>query len=331
MRHYPIEKKYKEILITAGIPVDELLHNSGLPVGLFDEVNPVVTLEEYFHFMQAIERFHIEDELVLQLTTAQNIETFSPPAFAAYCSKNAMSCMKRMKEYEALFCGIDFKLSEEGDYVILDIDSIDRDLQMPRLFVIIKMSFILHLIRKATNILVSPVRMTSQYSLDTPLFQQYFGTNITLGETNRMVFTKHDMMLPFQSENESMWSYFEPELNRRKQELEVDESFCAEVRNCLVEILANGESSVALVAQRLGMSVRTLQRKLQGEGTNFQQQLNHTRELLAKNYLYDQQLGVDEIAFLLGYQDASSLQRAFTIWTGMSVSEYRKGITWPNK
>ncbi len=78
------------------------------------------------------------------------------------------------------------------------------------------------------------------------------------------------------------------------------------------------------VAPALGVSKRTLQRKLKAENTNFQQQLNATREMLAKNYLLNTSLPTDDIAFLLAYQETNSFLRAFNSWTGMSVQQYRQ-------
>ena len=78
------------------------------------------------------------------------------------------------------------------------------------------------------------------------------------------------------------------------------------------------------VASKLCMSRRTLQRKLADEQTTFQQQLNATRLLLAKNYLKNSERTSDDIAFLLGYEDTTSFLRAFNMWTGMSITEYKK-------
>ena len=67
-----------------------------------------------------------------------------------------------------------------------------------------------------------------------------------------------------------------------------------------------------------------MQRKLTQEDTSFQKQLNKTRELLARNYISNTDMSSDDIAFLLGYQEVNLFLRAFSVWTGMSVSEYKK-------
>ena len=121
-----------------------------------------------------------------------------------------------------------------------------------------------------------------------------------------------------------MWEFFEPELKRRLSMMETDDSYAARVRSALMELLPSGECTIDDVAKKLGYSKRSLQSKLQEEDTNFQKQLNHTRELLAKTYLANTDMTAGDIAFLLGYQEIGSFLRAFSAWTGKKISEYRQ-------
>ena len=114
--------------------------------------------------------------------------------------------------------------------------------------------------------------------------------------------------------------------NRRLAELDVDDSVSARVRSALTELLPGGACAIEDVAEKLGLSKRTLQRKLGEENTTFQKQLNSTREMLAIHYIRNTEMSTNDIAFLLGYQEINSFLRAFAIWTGQSVSEYRKNI-----
>ena len=90
-----------------------------------------------------------------------------------------------------------------------------------------------------------------------------------------------------------------------------------------MELLPSGECTIDDVAKKLGYSKRSLQRKLQEEDTNFQKQLNHTRELLARTYLANTDMTAEDIAFPLGYQEIGSFLRAFTAWTGRTIHAYR--------
>lgn len=97
------------------------------------------------------------------------------------------------------------------------------------------------------------------------------------------------------------------------------------VRRTLAEHLADDASPVK-IAGLLGMSSRSLQRRLQEHGTCYAEVLRETRRELAASYLREQQCSITEIAFLLGFEDASAFARAFRSWTGVSPSEFRGQI-----
>lgn len=193
--------------------MDEVLKKAMLSEDLFARQTPSLTAEEYFRFMGAIDALSPDEQTLIRLAASEGIEAFSPPIFAAYCSRN-----------------------------------------------------------------------------------------------------------------ESMWEFFEPELKRRLSMMETDDSCAARVRSALMELLPSGECTIDDVAKKLGYSKRSLQRKLQEEDTNFQKQLNHTRELLARTYLANTDMTTEDIAFLLGYQESGSFLRAFTVWTGQTVNEYRNTV-----
>jgi AraC-like DNA-binding protein len=74
------------------------------------------------------------------------------------------------------------------------------------------------------------------------------------------------------------------------------------------------------------MSARTLHRRLTQEGTSFQQLKDGFRAGLARHYLSRQELSIDAIATLMGFQDNSAFYRSFRKWTGMSPGEYRRSV-----
>jgi AraC-like DNA-binding protein len=90
------------------------------------------------------------------------------------------------------------------------------------------------------------------------------------------------------------------------------------VENVLASLLPHGQTSLDLVAAKLGMSRRTLARRLAAEGSSFTQILGRMRLALADRYLADRRLAISQIAWLLGYSEISSFTNAFQRWTGMS-------------
>lgn len=157
----------------------------------------------------------------------------------------------------------------------------DAELRMPAFLVEVEFALLVNLIRKATKQDISPVAAKMQEVPEDSSSAAYLGCVVEAGPRNTLSFASSDMDMPFVSANDAMWSYFEPELGRRLAELETDESFSAHVRSALIEVLPAGECGADDIARRLGVSRRTLRRRLSDEGMTFQKQLNHTRELLA--------------------------------------------------
>jgi AraC-like DNA-binding protein len=95
-------------------------------------------------------------------------------------------------------------------------------------------------------------------------------------------------------------------------------------RSLVVEALPSGGTSKVAVARRLGVSARTLQARLGERGTSFVELTNSARRTLASAYLDDPSISIAEIAYLVGFSDASNFCRAFKRWTGVSPSSYRE-------
>jgi len=77
------------------------------------------------------------------------------------------------------------------------------------------------------------------------------------------------------------------------------------------------------VAELLNLSRRTLQRRLEDEGTSFKAVLDDTRRELANRLIHDRLMTLGEIAYLLGFSETSSFSRACRRWTGVSPSQLR--------
>ena len=90
------------------------------------------------------------------------------------------------------------------------------------------------------------------------------------------------------------------------------------VRAILVRRISDGEPTRAKVAKEMGMSERTLHRRLRAEETSFQDVLDDTRRVLAAQYLSRDDLSLADTTYLLGFNDQSSFFRAYKRWFGTS-------------
>ena len=106
---------------------------------------------------------------------------------------------------------------------------------------------------------------------------------------------------------------------------EADGAFVEKVRDEIVEVLGERRLALATIAGRLGVSGRTLQRRLTENGRKFKTMVVEVRIEQAREHLLDPSLSITEIAKRLGYGDVSSFDHAFRRRCGVSPRQWRNG------
>lgn len=320
---YQIESSSIELLTNIGVSVERLLKKSEIPMNGISDRELFVNHNQYVKLMENLSTM-VTNKQILQIGDINNMMMFMPPLFAAMCSKDGKSCFKRLAKYKKLIGPYALKVQETNQSVTIEFTFSDGNKALPKFAVFTELVLTVSMCRKATGQHIRPLRVVTTHDPGDDEFEQFFGIKPIVGQENLIEFSLADMKEPFLTKNNTMWGYLKPELTKRMKELEIDESVSAKVRSVLFELIPAGSYSVDTVAKELAVSSRTLQRKLSGEGTTFIKQLNHTRELLARNYLKDKNISNDDIAFLIGYSDANAFIRAFRNWTGMTTGEYRQ-------
>ena len=95
------------------------------------------------------------------------------------------------------------------------------------------------------------------------------------------------------------------------------------VENAIAPLLPHGRAQAEQVAHRLGLSRRTLARRLASEALTFEGILSALRADLAKHYLRDEALSISQVAWLVGYEEVSAFTHAFKRWTGKTPRDAR--------
>lgn len=96
-----------------------------------------------------------------------------------------------------------------------------------------------------------------------------------------------------------------------------------EVEELIRNALPSGIPSLSRISQQIGMSDRTLSRRLKETGFSFRELVQKTQSQLAQQLLLDPELHISQIAFSTGFSEQSAFNRAFKKWTGQAPSEYR--------
>jgi AraC-like DNA-binding protein len=111
------------------------------------------------------------------------------------------------------------------------------------------------------------------------------------------------------------------------EDMPPEDEVITKVRRAIAELLREGEPGLARIAKKLGVGPRTLQRQLKARQLKCKKLIDETRRHFAVSYLKDPKHTLTEVAFLLGYSEASAFNRAFKRWTGSTPLTYRRQAT----
>ena len=158
---------------------------------------------------------------------------------------------------------------------------------------------------------------------DTSCYQRVWRAPLTFNaERDVIAFSREDCERPLDTANAELARRNDEIISHYLQQLD-QATLSGQVRDQLIKSLPHGEPSAEQLAATLNMSLRSLQRHLADAGTSFEQILLQVRQQLAGSYLADPRYAIGEIAFLLGYADASCFSRAFRRWHGQSPRAFR--------
>lgn len=155
------------------------------------------------------------------------------------------------------------------------------------------------------------------------LYDDIFRCPVTFsGASNHLSLTPASLDLPLLLANPQAMQRAIADCDAQLQSMDHRETLTHRIQRRLLR--SPGQfPDLARLAAEFAMSERNLRRKLEAEGHSFQGLLNETRRLLAERYLRDTHHSINDIAWLLGYQDPSNFGNAFKRWHGVSPREFR--------
>ena len=322
---YALDATWRPLLKDLGLSSANVLRRAGLPDDLLTRPAVRLASPDFYRFWEGMQTESGDPLFPLLLCRAIRGESFSPPLFAALCSPNFLVAAQRIAQYKKLVAPMQLDVGEVDDTVSIELRWMNSDPSPPLSLVTTELLFFVGLARLGARERMSPTRViTTELPSPREPFEEYLGVRMRRGAVHQIVFRRTDALRPFLTSNEVMWRAFDPELRTRLAELDASEPMRQRVRATLLEGLPSGMVAMDAIARKLAMSKRTLQRRLESEGTTYVDVLRQTRESLARHYLGTTNLPVSEISFLLGFGEASSFYRAFRDWTGQSPYDLRQ-------
>ena len=147
---------------------------------------------------------------------------------------------------------------------------------------------------------------------------------VTFGATsNQVEIDAHTLNLPINVFNDQSLVQAEAVARQQLEEVQKQQDLAGQLRWLARDLMLSGLPRRKTVADRMNISLRTLDRRMAEQGLSWQELLDETRQQLAQDYLKITDMTVAEISQRLGFSDTRSFQRRFQQWTGLSPSKYR--------
>lgn len=325
--HFRISSLVRPKLEELGLSPLAVLRHANLPLNLLDDAKIFVSTERLFAFYNAIADLSSDPTIGLKFGDEQRIERYDPIAIACLYTRSFRDALGRAGRYKQLICPETITVVDKDDISIVRFEWLLADGRgEPAVLIDHCFSWLFRIGRRGTGHPVTPIRVEFKRKPEhREIFAAYFGCPVRFNaEGNAMIFKKADMDRPFLTYNADLLAMIAPQLESELAFQKAQQNARDQVKTTLKRLLAGQRPDIKEVARELGQSVRTLQRRLAEMDVTYQDVLEDARRELAHHYLLHSTLELNETAYLLGYEDASSFFRAFTRWEGVAPGRWRE-------
>jgi AraC-like DNA-binding protein len=321
----PIPMVLFEHLAQTGLDVELVLRLAKLPRSRFNVARPEGTTAEFFALWRAVEQTAADPGLGLQLGHAALTDEENVASLAALHSNTLGEGLERLARYKRLVCPEKVWLDIAQGEARLRFQWLLANEEPPALLTDLIFAGIVKVAQQGTNTPIKPRRIElTRAPAHEIMLQQHFGCEICFDAPHDvMVFDEAALALPMVKRNAQFLAILLPGLDLALSNNDASRTLVDDVRDALVEAMAGERPAISKIAKSLGMSVRTLQRRLGELGTTHQDLLDEVRHQSARRLLKATSLGIGEVAFLLGFEEVNSFARAFHLWEGVTPAGWR--------
>jgi len=311
-----------------GVDTEALLHAAGVSRAILDD--PDARLEASHVSMLWTKAYELTGDPVLSLHAAEACPIGAYKVID-FMSANAATVGEAFlypsRYFKLINTAIHLPIDESGDPVTFDVVDESGDpagISRPYAEYCLA-AFALH-VRGTTGVDFPLRRVTfiHRRPADISEHERLFGCPVQFeADHNRMSIDRKDWATPTTRAQPGVIQVLTEHANHLIEKLPQGPTLVGRLRRTIGERLRGGDSSLEGVAREMGMSARSLQRHLQDLGYSYNALADEVRVGTARLYLEQPDIAIAEIAYLLGFADPSTFNRAFKRWTGHTPSHAR--------
>jgi len=312
-------------LKSIGLTPGAVLRQCNLPPTVYSGESLVSTAQN-FAIWRAIRELSNDPTVGWKFMRRVETDQYHPTLLAALHARNYRESIERLARYKQLCSAEEFRITQKGDEVLVEVSwPFAGGEPAPALLIDAIFALVTELGRRGTKTKLHPKRLELARPAEPENgLEEYFGCPVKYrAARDALILRAADLHLPFVTHNEELLQILAPQLEQKLQERQTPQSILKQVKWVLTRLLSGSRPDLPMVAKELGMSERTLQRRITDEGTTFRQLLSETRHELVRQYLGNASVEITEAAFLVGYEDPNSFYRAFRSWEGQTPAEWR--------
>jgi AraC-like DNA-binding protein len=322
---FHLPRAWPERLTEFKIPLPALLRRAGLPEVFFQQEKIYATTAQVFALWRAVRDMTPDPAIGLKMGGEPRFGLYHPATVAAVCSQSFRDALQRIARFKQLTCPQEIRVLTTRDEASVEFIYPQAQEPQPDILGDLVLSWILGIGRRGTDGRITPLRLDLTRPVHSrELLESHFGCPVRFkAGRDALVFRNSDLDLPFVTHNAELLTAIGAHLESELQERNASADIGDQVKRALKRSLAGKRPTLQHTAREMGMSVRTLQRRLADAGFTFHQLVEGARRELARHYLTHSAAELSEIAYLLGYEHANSFFRAFCAWEGTSPGEWR--------
>jgi AraC-like DNA-binding protein len=310
----------------AGIDVAPLMVKAGVTRQQVEEENVWLAAEGQIKFVGLIADALQDDLLGFHLARDVDLREIGLLYYVFNSSNMLGDALHRAERYCAVINeGVRLRVCE-GKELALTLTYVGVERLSDQHQIEAWVTFLVRICRQITNRNLMPCRVSFIHRREggCPEMDAFMGREVTFGaDADEVVFIGTAPQMPVLGAdpylNRLLVRYCEEARSHRA----ATSTFRVSVENAIAPLLPHGKARAPEIASRLGVSPRTLVRRLAAEGLTFATVLDRLRSDLAQRYLQDDDLPISKIAWLLGYREASAFTHAYKRWTGRTPREAR--------